>query len=266
MFLLHRPLYCTGPSLTASSSAAVISQQQPRHGVIYTTGRVYRFIAYTLGLVRKVYAGGVRVVMGVLRGVFTPLSLEVGFEKCRRGCEDWKSGASPIGLNEKLLRAAQPYGCISRHRNMDPRIKSPPTPNGAKIYSHPPQQVRYRLNLYKVPVRYLETIFRIPYIRVRIGLSTLIGLVPFVGAAITATVAFYPLVLATQVPNLPPDVVPKMMFNMVLGGALGLIPFVGGLIANIYRPTWRNLRLIDRWVTKLETGVAVAPRAAALVS
>ncbi|KAI8908618.1 hypothetical protein DFJ77DRAFT_550696 [Powellomyces hirtus] len=120
-------------------------------------------------------------------------------------------------------------------------------------------QVRRRLQMYKTPVRYLETFLRIPYVGYRIGITTLIGMVPIVGSVVTVTMAMYPLILAAQTPNLPSDVLPKMMFNALLGGALGLIPLVGGLCANIYRPTWRNLRMLDKWLLKLETAVPLAP-------
>ncbi|KAJ3014065.1 hypothetical protein HKX48_005347 [Thoreauomyces humboldtii] len=104
------------------------------------------------------------------------------------------------------------------------------------------QQVRQRISMFRVPVRWLESVVKIPFVRVRLGLTTVIGLVPFLGVAVSAGFALYPIILASQVPDLPQDVLPKMIGNMFLGAGLGLIPFVGGLIANFYRPTWRNLR------------------------
>lgn len=123
------------------------------------------------------------------------------------------------------------------------------------------KQIRYRIHLFRVPVRWLETVLRIPFLNYRIGLSTLLGAVPFVGTTVVTALALYPVILASQVPELPPDVFRRMIFNMVLGGALGMVPFVGGLLSNIYRPTTRNIRLLDRWVTKLEVAVPLQVKA-----
>ncbi|KAI9104718.1 hypothetical protein DFS34DRAFT_604192 [Phlyctochytrium arcticum] len=104
------------------------------------------------------------------------------------------------------------------------------------------EQVRTRIRYLRVPVRYLETVLRIPFIGARIGLSTVLGIIPFVGTAVTTVLAAYPIILASQIPDLPGDVFGKMCFNLVLGGALSLLPLVGGLLSNIWRPTSRNLR------------------------
>ncbi|KAJ3174454.1 hypothetical protein HDU87_007146 [Geranomyces variabilis] len=113
-------------------------------------------------------------------------------------------------------------------------------------------QVHYRLQIFRTPVRILEGAVRIPFIGKRLGLSTLLGILPGVGGAVSAIMATYPIILAAQVKDLPDGVLGKMVRNALLGGLLGCVPIVGGLFANLYRPTYRNLRTLERCIAKLE--------------
>ncbi|KAJ3131301.1 hypothetical protein HDU90_008614 [Geranomyces variabilis] len=113
-------------------------------------------------------------------------------------------------------------------------------------------QVQYRLQIFRTPVRILEGAVRIPFIGKRLGLSTLLGILPGVGAAVSAIMATYPIILAAQVKDLPEGVLGTMVRNALLGGLLGSVPILGGLFANLYRPTYRNLRMLERCVAKLE--------------
>ncbi|KAJ3187359.1 hypothetical protein HDU85_006647 [Gaertneriomyces sp. JEL0708] len=109
--------------------------------------------------------------------------------------------------------------------------------------------------MYRIPVRYLETILRIPFINKRIGLTTLIGAIPFVGATVAFLLAGYPLLLASQVPDLPNVVTRKMVINCCVGAGLSMVPLIGGLLSNCWKPGLRNLRLLEKWVTQLEVAI-----------
>ncbi|KAJ3160900.1 hypothetical protein HDU86_008262 [Geranomyces michiganensis] len=113
-------------------------------------------------------------------------------------------------------------------------------------------QVRYRLQIFRTPVRILEGAVRIPFIGKRLGLSTLLGILPGVGAVVSAVMATYPIILAAQVKELPEGVLSKMVRNALLGGLLGSVPLLGGLFVNLFRPTYRNLRMLERCVGQLE--------------
>ena len=56
--------------------------------------------------------------------------------------------------------------------------------------------------------------------------------------------AAYPLILASQLEGLPNDVLARMVFNAVVGAGIGMVPFVGGVLVTVWRPTLRNLRWV----------------------
>ncbi|TGO29741.1 hypothetical protein BPAE_0011g00120 [Botrytis paeoniae] len=82
---------------------------------------------------------------------------------------------------------------------------------------------------------------------IRFGWSSVIGLVPAIGDFIDLFMALMVFRTCSQVDGgLPNSVRSKMMFNIVLDFAVGLIPFAGDLVDAVFRANTRNALELER--------------------
>lgn len=91
----------------------------------------------------------------------------------------------------------------------------------------------------------LDDRFRIPGTRWRFGWDAIIGLVPGVGDAAGAACATYIIAEAARL-GVPRGVILRMLANMGVDAALGLIPLVGDLFDARYKANRRNVDLLLR--------------------
>lgn len=95
----------------------------------------------------------------------------------------------------------------------------------------------------------LDNAMTVPIIRVRYGVSSLIGLLPVVGD-------FADVLLGLTVYNtcrkagLDKETTSKMLFNIGLDGVLGLIPLLGDVADTFFRCNTRNLIELEKFLTK----------------
>jgi hypothetical protein len=91
----------------------------------------------------------------------------------------------------------------------------------------------------------LDDLVVIPGTRARIGLDPLIGLVPFVGDAVSGLMSVW-IVLEAARFRLPKIVMLRMVMNALLDFGLGLIPFLGDIFDFGFKGNRRNLQLFHR--------------------
>lgn len=94
-------------------------------------------------------------------------------------------------------------------------------------------------------VSLLDDAFRIPGTRLRFGLDPLIGLIPGVGDAAGAIVAFV-LIFAGWRRGLRKVTLLRMMVNIAIDGLVGTIPVVGDLFDFVWKCNRRNYVLLQR--------------------
>lgn len=90
----------------------------------------------------------------------------------------------------------------------------------------------------------LDESIQLPFVRYRIGLDPLIGLVPGIGDFIATGLSFF-LVYEGARLGLPPKVLLKMIVNIAIEGILGTIPVAGDLFDAVWKSNVRNMRLIE---------------------
>ncbi len=95
----------------------------------------------------------------------------------------------------------------------------------------------------------LEGMFVIPGIRRRVGLDSLIGLVPVVGDVATAAMGAWIVWEARNI-GLSKWQLTRMAANVGVDTLVGAIPFAGDLFDFLYRSNSRNLRIIRRHLDK----------------
>lgn len=93
--------------------------------------------------------------------------------------------------------------------------------------------------------RVLDDLVAVPGTGIRVGLDPVIGLIPFVGDAISGVVGFWLITEAARF-GVPRVVVARMVLNTAVDLVLGAIPFLGDLFDVVSRSNARNLALFRR--------------------
>lgn len=95
----------------------------------------------------------------------------------------------------------------------------------------------------------LERAFPLPGTRFRVGLDSIVGLVPVLGDVVTAAMGAW---LVWEAKNLGMSKfhLVRMAGNVGFDTALGAIPLVGDLFDFAFKSNTRNLRIVKRWLDK----------------
>ena len=94
---------------------------------------------------------------------------------------------------------------------------------------------------------------------VKVGLDSIIGLVPIVGDTATSLIGLYPLHVARK-HGLPPEVQLRMAGNVLADWVVGLIPLAGDLFDVAYKANLKNAELLEQAAAAAAAGRSV-PRA-----
>lgn len=105
-----------------------------------------------------------------------------------------------------------------------------------------PRSIRQRIELME---QMLENIAVIPGTRFRIGLDSIIGLVPVIGDVITAAMGAW-IVWEARNLGMSKWQLMRMSANVGIDTAIGAIPLVGDAFDFAFRSNSRNLRIIRR--------------------
>jgi len=109
-----------------------------------------------------------------------------------------------------------------------------------------PRAIRQRIELME---QLLENITVVPGTRFRIGLDSIIGLVPVIGDLITAAMGAW-IVWEARNLGMSKWQLARMSANVGIDTALGAIPLVGDAFDLAFRSNSRNLRIIRKHLDK----------------
>ena len=109
-----------------------------------------------------------------------------------------------------------------------------------------PASVRRRIEAMEA---LLERAFTVPGIGAKVGLDSVLGLVPVVGDVITAAMGAW-LVWEARNLGMSKFQLARMIGNVGFDTAVGAIPFAGDLFDFVFKSNSRNLRIIKRWLDK----------------
>jgi hypothetical protein len=101
---------------------------------------------------------------------------------------------------------------------------------------------------YAAVSRVLDDLVAIPGTKQRIGLDPVIGLIPWIGDLVSATVGFWLIAEAARF-RIPSVVLARMVLNTFVDLAVGAIPVLGDLFDVVSRSNRRNLELFRRHAT-----------------
>ena len=91
----------------------------------------------------------------------------------------------------------------------------------------------------------MDSAIRIPGTGIRLGLDSIVGLVPGAGDLVSALMSGY-IVLASARMGVPPAVVTRMILNLGVDTLVGTVPVIGDLFDVGFRANIRNAALLDR--------------------
>ena len=92
----------------------------------------------------------------------------------------------------------------------------------------------------------LDTAIKLPFIPVKIGLDSIVGLIPGAGDALMLFVSLRIVWLGKSL-GMPSALVAQMVKNSAIDFGLGFIPFVGDIIDVFYKANQKNVRVMERW-------------------
>ena len=109
-----------------------------------------------------------------------------------------------------------------------------------------PHSVRRRVEAMEA---LLERAFPLPGTSRRIGLDSILGLVPVLGDVITAAMGAW---LIWEAKNLGMSRfhLARMTGNVAFDTAIGFVPLLGDAVDFLFRSNTRNLRIVKRWLDK----------------
>ena len=93
---------------------------------------------------------------------------------------------------------------------------------------------------------WLDTAFRIPGTRIRIGLDPILGLLPGLGDAVAALVGGFIVWTALRA-GAPRPVVARMLGNVAIDAIVGAVPLLGTVFDVVFKAHQRNARLLADW-------------------
>lgn len=92
----------------------------------------------------------------------------------------------------------------------------------------------------------LDTAIKLPFIPIKIGLDSIVGLIPGAGDALMLFVSLRIVWLGKSL-GMPSALVAQMIKNSAIDFGLGFIPFVGDIIDVFYKANQKNVRVMERW-------------------
>ena len=92
----------------------------------------------------------------------------------------------------------------------------------------------------------LDTAIKLPVINFRVGLDSIVGLIPGVGDALMLFAGFR-IIRMGQKLGMPSDLIKVMVRNSVIDFGLGFIPFIGDVADFFCKSNSKNVQIMERW-------------------
>nr|WP_136251197.1 DUF4112 domain-containing protein [Ningiella ruwaisensis] len=95
----------------------------------------------------------------------------------------------------------------------------------------------------------LDTAVRIPVIGIKVGLDSLVGLIPGIGDGLMLLASLRIVYLGHKL-GVPKALKTKMLRNCVIDFLLGFVPVIGDIVDIFFKANQRNVRIIETWWVK----------------
>lgn len=102
-----------------------------------------------------------------------------------------------------------------------------------------------RLAAVRALAKLMDTAITLPGTNVKVGLDSLIGLIPGVGDLIGSAIAGYIVLVASHM-GVSRIVIARMMLNLGIDAVVGVVPVVGDLLDVAWKANVKNVELLER--------------------
>ncbi len=92
----------------------------------------------------------------------------------------------------------------------------------------------------------LDTAVKLPFINFRVGLDSLVGLIPGIGDTIMLLASLRIVYLGKKI-GIPKHLHNKMVINSMIDFGLGFFPVIGDIIDLFFKANQRNVRVMEQW-------------------
>jgi Domain of unknown function (DUF4112) len=99
----------------------------------------------------------------------------------------------------------------------------------------------------------MDAALRVPGTRFRLGLNSLIGLPPGFGDVALVVISLYFVVEAGRL-HVPRRLLARMILNIAIEFALGVVPVLGDVLDVVWKANLRNVDLLERHFGRLQEG------------
>jgi hypothetical protein len=124
---------------------------------------------------------------------------------------------------------------------------------GEVLFGPPPSpQTQPILALLDLLSFVMDRLVEVPGTKVRVGLNTLLLVLPVFGDAITSAVGAAILAIGLSVFKVPRIVAARMMMNSLIDASIGWIPIVGDLFNLWFKADTRNVRLLMEYAGRTD--------------
>jgi hypothetical protein len=132
-----------------------------------------------------------------------------------------------------------------------------PTPDqplqGEVLFGPPPAlPQQHVLTLLDLTSFVMDRLVEVPGTKIRVGLNTLLLIVPVLGDAVSSAVSAAILAVGLSVFRVPRIIAARMMMNSFIDAAIGWIPVLGDLFNLWFKADTRNVRLLMEYAGRTD--------------
>jgi hypothetical protein len=110
----------------------------------------------------------------------------------------------------------------------------------------------------------MDRAFRIPGTNIRVGLDSILGLLPVGGDALTGIVQVALVLVALVRYRVPRSIAARMAANVLIDTAIGAIPFLGDVFDIAFKANTRNIKLLQQVDAQRQRQEPVSTRSSVL--
>lgn len=101
---------------------------------------------------------------------------------------------------------------------------------------------------------WMDSKFTLPGTKIRLGLDSIVGIIPGIGDTATFAVSAY-IVGKARALGVPMHVTLRMMWHIFIDWLIGLIPFLGDIFDVGFKANTKNVALLKEHVVKRQSAV-----------
>lgn len=132
---------------------------------------------------------------------------------------------------------------MATHTHQAPEHRPQEAPELTTVRVLPSREVEAELVVLRGIAKVMDEAVTVPSTNIKVGLDSLLGLIPGIGDLGSAAVGAYILRAAARL-NVPTVVIARMLLNLLIDAVLGIIPVIGDALDVLYKANAKNARLV----------------------